>query len=497
MARLAELTHFCLFIDGRAQLDPVCPIGQQSALRSTRESPVRHLPTLLCVIASLTGSQAWGQDRFVVLSHGSSGGVGTISPTDLSADGRTVVGTTSLVDGGRTRTASFRWSPDDGMSLLPDQSNFPVLTLISEPAGVSADGSVIVGRINTDWDPDECPSFDGCFHPQSFRWTLTGGFARRSEQRTFAVSDDGQISVSCDWDGNLDQPEYWPLRRDEGPPASWDWLFNEPGFPGDGECRPMVMSPDGATIVADWMPPAPRYYVWRSGVLAELGFMPSALSEDGSVMVGGDLQGAYRWTEAGGREGLGGGRATVVSADGEILAGAESNQAFIWGRSGGRRDLKALLEGTTGIDLSGWQLRSVTGMSADGTRLTGTGLDPLGQPQGWYASLPACADARDQDGDGAADFPDDPGCLHPAALVEDPQCQNGIDDDGDGAIDFDGGESANGGAPLADPDPECLTSFQDSETGGGCGLGVELLGVPLLLRVAHRRLATGRSAPVS
>jgi hypothetical protein len=55
----------------------------------------------------------------------------------------------------------------------------------------------------------------------------------------------------------------------------------------------------------------------------------------------------------------------------------------------------------------------------------------------------ACADGVDNDGDGHADWPDDPGCLGPSGLLENdgcpgptcPACANGVDDDLDGRTD--------------------------------------------------------------
>src|SRR5690606_29324151 len=61
--------------------------------------------------------------------------------------------------------------------------------------------------------------------------------------------------------------------------------------------------------------------------------------------------------------------------------------------------------------------------------------------------LPSCMDGRDNEGDGIADFPDDPGCMHAAdndeaddcpSGVECPACSNDVDDDNDGLIDYDG-----------------------------------------------------------
>jgi len=106
-----------------------------------------------------------------------------------------------------------------------------------------------------------------------------------------------------------------------------------------------------------------------------------------------------------------------------------------------------------------------------------------------------CDNGLDDDGDGWVDVPDDPGCQTPTSTTENPHCQDGVDNDGDGAIDFDGGASRNGGVPLAQPDPQCGAAFVGSEaaaSGGGCGLGPELLFlVPPLaaLRRARRRSA--------
>lgn len=65
--------------------------------------------------------------------------------------------------------------------------------------------------------------------------------------------------------------------------------------------------------------------------------------------------------------------------------------------------------------------------------------DELDPPEG--VALPACANEADDDGDGVADFPYDPGCIgrgdadeaDPAAP---PACANRLDDDADGVVDF-------------------------------------------------------------
>jgi len=110
----------------------------------------------------------------------------------------------------------------------------------------------------------------------------------------------------------------------------------------------------------------------------------------------------------------------------------------------------------------------------------------------WYDAVVAppapCENGRDDDGDGLADYPEDPGCATPIAVAEDPACQNGLDDDGDGRIDFDGGASLHGGMPLAPPDPQCTTAYGATEKArSGCGLGAELAIACALLVGARRR----------
>jgi hypothetical protein len=88
-----------------------------------------------------------------------------------------------------------------------------------------------------------------------------------------------------------------------------------------------------------------------------------------------------------------------------------------------------------------------------------------------------CGDGVDNDGDGAGDFPADPGCSSANAPYENPECDDGVDNDGDLKIDWDG----------APPDPQCTTPWK-REKKVGCGLGFEL--APLLgLLLALRRRA--------
>jgi hypothetical protein len=81
---------------------------------------------------------------------------------------------------------------------------------------------------------------------------------------------------------------------------------------------------------------------------------------------------------------------------------------------------------------------------------------------GTKTTTPACADGRDNDGDGLADTAD-PGCASSADTTEinrdGPACDNGQDDDLDGAFDFGGGSSSK-----RPPDPGCTGPTDTDET---------------------------------
>lgn len=102
-----------------------------------------------------------------------------------------------------------------------------------------------------------------------------------------------------------------------------------------------------------------------------------------------------------------------------------------------------------------------------------------------------CANGIDDDGDGLADFPADPGCASATGTTEVGQCQNGRDDDGDGRVDHDGGAAYNGGIAFAPIDPQCAGKPFRKREAASCGLGAELV-VALSFWRTRRRRAAGR-----
>jgi probable HAF family extracellular repeat protein len=160
-----------------------------------------------------------------------------------------------------------------------------------------------------------------------------------------------------------------------------------------------------------------------------LGFLPgyaaswaNDVSDDGLVVVGRSTQyyygvvQAFRWTAATGMVGLGhlpGGwfsSALGTSAFGSVVVGSCDDRACIWDSAHGWRPIQDILA-DSGVDLTGWNLVSAFAVSADNLTVVGSGTDPEGRIHAWMAVVAEhCSNMLDDDGDGLADYPEDPGC---------------------------------------------------------------------------------------
>ena len=146
-----------------------------------------------------------------------------------------------------------------------------------------------------------------------------------------------------------------------------------------------------------------------------------------------------------------------------------------------------IVEGHDSSAIGTYQLQ-VNFFNGEGTPCTdmsqcGPGLVcrvPLGQTM-MVCSKPECSDGVDDDGDGKADFPDDPGCTDPSDNDETddcpsgpncPACSNGKDDDGDGLTDYPADPSCKSAAGTSescqsvDPILVLTTSPTDGDTTG-------------------------------
>lgn len=254
----------------------------------------------------------------------------------VSADGSVVVGRVDYGSGARYH--AFRWTIDGGMQDLGDLTANS--TGLSVANAVSADGSAVVGQA-------DYSNIGG----HAFRWTSAGG-----------MQDLGDLTAS-----------------------------------GTGISMAIAVSADGSVVAgnasygSNWRPHAFR---WTSaGGMQDLGDLTAsgkggsyvnAISADGSVVVGGADYGtganahAFRWTSAGGMQdlgdftasGTGGSNAIAVSADGGVVVGSASYgsgvkyHAFHWTSDGGMQNLGDFTASGTGWSMS-------NAVSADGRVVVG------------------------------------------------------------------------------------------------------------------------------
>jgi len=263
---------------------------------------------------------------------------------------------------------------------------------------ISADGSVIAGVVAS--DPSRPHDQDLW---RAFRWTQATGFELLPEipaAGNVLLSADGRVLVSGArrWsDGIVDEIPYinpsgisadgsviagrqgGALRLEDGVVSALPIPPLDPDYRGD-HAEAEDISADGSTLVgharrSEFESEGQRYSnweaaFWRDGVFTSIGALP-----------GDTVAGAFS-----------------VSADGSVIGGASGDvaafrlTAFLWSADGGVLDVKLLLA-AQGIDLSGWELWNVTGLSADGHTLFGHGTNPQGRLVGWVATVPEPATA--------------------------------------------------------------------------------------------------------
>ena len=337
--------------------------------------------------------------------------------TAISADGSTVIGQ-SIYDTisirGRADWAiqdlwqPFRWTHQGGMAGL----GVPGAQQQRFVGGISGDGSIIVGY-------DEQTTGAG----KGFLWTAASGFSTfgyTSPTESFlptGMSDDGSRVLGHYWQNPL-------VISDYGQSAVWtaDGVeIQTTGFDLAG------ISPDGGVLAGAAVQPligrseAVRWVIGQG--FQTLPHLPGCirgwatdLTPAGGMLVGEDAPGpfylseAFRWTPAEGTVGLGdlpGGlvssSASAVSDDGQVIVGYGCTgtvypdpfgdpmpfyEAFIWTPAEGMRNLREVLGGQYGLDLTGWTLRSAVDISADGTTIVGMGVNPEGNEEAWIVTIP-------------------------------------------------------------------------------------------------------------
>ncbi len=324
------------------------------------------------------------------------------APFGISANGLVVVG---LVDTAAALNGEpFRWTTETGMVGL----GLPELATYGEAWGTSADGSVVVGQVKMNTGMR-----------RAFRWTVSEGMVflgnlpgGGDDSSALGVSADGSVIVG--WSESVRGSEAFRWTESGGMVGLGD--LPGPAF----NSIALAVSADGSVVVGagDRSLSSGEPFRWtQAGGMVGLGLLPggssggeaTAASADGSVVVGyafnsQDAFEAFRWTVADGMVGLGdvpGGQfrsmARDVSADGNVIVGTgDSLETFIWDPVNGMRNLEAVLRDEIGLDLTGWwHLDFAMGVSDDGRVIAGSGSGPTMGSEVWRAILNECGTNAD------------------------------------------------------------------------------------------------------
>ncbi|MGE3244129.1 MAG: hypothetical protein AB7G28_03010 [Pirellulales bacterium] len=349
----------------------------------------------------------------------------------ISADGKVVVG---YSHSGISMEA-FRWTEADGLEGL----GFPYAF------AASRDGSAVAGY----------RYIDDRIEP--VRWTTEHhieGLDPAGHYRdgaAYGISADGETLVGVVGRGKMVRDSAFWWHRGEG-------LTPLAGVDGpEVRDEAHAVSADGRVVVGAWRNETGRNQAFRwtaEGGIVELGFLNGhtasvayGVSADGSVIVGasGDYGAteAFRWTAETGMVRLEpldadrcddssyGHAAYSVSADGAVVVGRSTSKtgwnAVVWDARGRVRSVRELLvssfqdrgrhDDSKNGDmhdrqrLRGWKLQTATAVSADGSVVVGSGVNPHGEREAWIARLGILAEGG---GSKVARLGDQASCSVPA-----------------------------------------------------------------------------------
>lgn len=292
----------------------------------------------------------------------------------VSDDGGVVFGNSNVA---APKSQAFRWTEEFGIEGIG-----------GDPEGTSAVGASSYGQYIAVTSLTDLREW--------FIYTAPLGLERITHGEVKGISADASVAASNDTRGAL----RWTA-------ATGSVVLDAFGL--DLSATANGISADGTTIVgASWGGGGPdlRAVRWdAAGVPHDLGDLPggdeyasaAAASTDGSVVVGlssgPDGVEAFRWTAAAGMQGLGflpggsagGSSAHAISPDGVVALGQcyspiNGNVPCIWDAHHGMRELAEVLASEHGLDLTGWSLFNVTGISSDRRTIVGTGVRNIAEP---------------------------------------------------------------------------------------------------------------------
>lgn len=299
----------------------------------------------------LNNAAFWTQVTGTVRIGSLPGGDGGSYAFGVSADGRFIVGRSSSANG----FEAFLWSADRGMTSLGDlPGGGPFNSLAHD---VSIDGKTVVGQSIAILPFGE-------FQSRAFRWTAETGFmdlGNLGGQVTAAraVSRDGKLVVGQARSAVGDEAFMWTAESG---------MTSLGALPGGGRTLAAnAISANGQVIVGLGADFSFEAFQWRSGNVMTLGTFDRAnpgseafgVSADGAVIVG---QGSGR------------------DADG-------AGEASVWFPGRGQLNLRKYLldHGVTAVQ--SWLLVGATGVSDDGRTIVGYGVSPQSRGEAWIARI--------------------------------------------------------------------------------------------------------------
>ncbi len=307
----------------------------------------------------------------------------------ISADGATVIGASAVGEYGW----SFRWS-NGVMTPLPKSNETSIY--LSQANAVSADGSVIVGM-----------EFDfSTYTTMGYRWSTTDGLQilpynpgtiDNNVGSADAVSADGSLVA-----GYAPDAYVWTAGSADTTPL--------PTLAGSSSNHAHGISADGSVVVGASGNNNASGFAFRWS--AAEGTQPltitnavrsdaTAVSGDASTIVGSFMvassasETAFAWTALGvvtlGSLSIDEGTVSQVFSvnhDGNWAVGVSDDRAALWDtRTGSVWDLNDFVTSQAGF--SGWTLESATGISADGRRIVGNGVNANGSQEAWMLEFSA------------------------------------------------------------------------------------------------------------
>lgn len=321
----------------------------------------------------------------------------------VSPDGLFVVGASTGFDADNNSAAylhAVAWNACNGLRTLPGT---PSDAYWSTAYAISNSGRHVAGSV-------------GMSHDTAGLWAnMTDGVVGLDNpdlgayQQTIAkgVSADGTTFAGTAFDARGSEAFIYTL---DAPQALM--LGNLPGGAEASEAN-AISNFGNAVVGRSSSSRGNEAFLWTADAgMIPLGDLPggafdsnaTAVSDDGSVVVGFATTAsgveAFRWTAQAGMVSLGelpGGEhfseALGVSADGSVIVGRsgsdQGDEAFIWTQANGMRTIRQVAIAQLPEEFSLWQLTASRAVSADGTVIVGSGINPQGAPEGWVIELPA------------------------------------------------------------------------------------------------------------